>query len=66
MQQASQPHSWPPGWKPKKIRQISSLKGRLGWQGLKAHEYLTAGPHVVSSAHFRKERIAWEMSSGEP
>ena len=61
MQQASQPHSWPPGWKPKKIRQISSLKGRLGWQGLKAHEYLTAGPHVVSSAHFRKERIAWEM-----
>src|SRR5262245_52135335 len=49
------------GWAPTKISRISSLKGRLGWQGLMAHEYQLVGPHVVSSAHFENERIRWEL-----
>ncbi len=50
----------PGHWAPKKIRAISSLKGRLGWQGLKADEYREEGPYVVSSAHFEDRRIQWE------
>ncbi|HFQ4805331.1 TPA: restriction endonuclease subunit S [Vibrio vulnificus] len=42
------------------IKHISSLKGRLGWQGLKADEYQEEGPYVVSSAHFSDNKIMWE------
>jgi type I restriction enzyme, S subunit len=51
----------PAHWEgPKQLGGISSLKGRLGWQGLKAEEYLTEGPYVVSSAHFSDFRIRWD------
>jgi type I restriction enzyme S subunit len=43
-----------------RIKYISSLKGRQGWQGLKAEEYLEKGPHVVSSAHFTNHQIQWD------
>ncbi|KTF19549.1 restriction endonuclease subunit S [Pseudoalteromonas sp. 10-33] len=42
-----------------KIKYISSLKGRQGWQGLKAEEYTDEGPHVLSSAHFNNYIINW-------
>lgn len=35
------------------------MKGRLGWQGLTSDEYLSEGPHVISSAHFSDSRIRW-------
>ena len=44
-----------------KIKYVSSLKGRLGWQGLKAGEYTSEGPYIVSSAHFRNHEINWEI-----
>lgn len=50
----------PEHWEVKKLKYISSLKGRLGWQGLKANEYTNEGPFVVSSAHFQDEVIQWE------
>ena len=50
----------PEHWVPKKITAISSLKGRLGWQGLKADEYRDHGPYVVSSAHFDNFQIDWD------
>ncbi|MBY5920949.1 restriction endonuclease subunit S [Ferrimonas balearica] len=51
----------PEHWQePTRIKFESSLKGRLGWQGLKASEYRDEGPHVVSSAHFRNCVIEWE------
>ncbi|MBL8501517.1 MAG: restriction endonuclease subunit S [Nitrosomonas sp.] len=50
----------PEHWDPKKIGAISSLKGRLGWQGLKAEEYRDHGPYVVSSAHFENHQIDWD------
>lgn len=43
-----------------RIKFISSLKGRLGWQGLKADEYIEEGPYVVSSAHFSEHKIQWD------
>jgi type I restriction enzyme, S subunit len=50
----------PEHWVPKKLGAISSLKGRLGWQGLKADEYREQGPYVVSSAHFDNHKIQWD------
>ena len=44
-----------------KIKYVSSLKGRLGWQGLKAGEYTSEGPYIVSSTHFRNHKINWEI-----
>lgn len=52
------PEHWGP---PTKLKYISSLKGRLGWQGLKASEYTEVGPYVVSSAHFKNQRIIWDQ-----
>jgi type I restriction enzyme S subunit len=43
-----------------RMKYISSLKGRLGWQGLKADEYIEDGPYVVSSAHFSEHKIQWD------
>jgi len=43
-----------------RIKYISSLKGRIGFQGLKADEYIDEGPYVVSSAHFNNHKIEWE------
>lgn len=43
-----------------KMKFISSLKGRQGWQGLKADEYKDEGPHVLSSAHFNNYNIEWD------
>jgi len=51
----------PEGWEiPTKMKFISSLKGRQGWQGLKTGEYRDEGPHVLSSAHFNNYIIEWE------
>ncbi|MBU0673144.1 MAG: restriction endonuclease subunit S [Proteobacteria bacterium] len=44
----------------RRIKFISSLKGRLGWQGLKADEYIDEGPYVLSSAHFSNYIIQWD------
>lgn len=51
----------PAHWnEPVTLGSISSLKGRLGWQGLKAEEYRDEGPYVVSSAHFSNFKIRWD------
>jgi type I restriction enzyme S subunit len=51
----------PEGWNIlTKMKYISSLKGRQGWQGLKAEEYKDEGPHVLSSAHFNNYIIDWD------
>jgi type I restriction enzyme S subunit len=50
----------PAHWSVKNMKHISSLKGRLGWQGLKAEEYRDEGPFVVSSAHFNNFSIDWD------
>ena len=51
----------PEGWEAlTKMKYISSLKGRQGWQGLKVGEYKEEGPHVLSSAHFNNYLIDWD------
>lgn len=52
---------WPERWRATRLKFESSLKGRLGWQGLTADEYRDDGPHVVSSAHFEAQKIRWDL-----
>jgi type I restriction enzyme S subunit len=49
----------PAHWEVSRMKDISFLKGRLGWQGLRADEYAEEGPYVVSSEYFNKASIDW-------
>jgi len=50
----------PPGWKREQLKYNSYLKGRLGWQNLRADEYTRDGPYLVTSEHFVDDRIDWD------
>jgi type I restriction enzyme, S subunit len=52
-------YTLPKSWTRKKIKLIASLKGRLGWQNLRAEEYVDEGPLLVSSTHFYNGEIDW-------
>ena len=49
----------PKHWDVTPLKYVASLKGRLGWQGLRADEYTEDGPFLVTSEHFRNEAIDW-------
>ncbi|MCX6626407.1 MAG: restriction endonuclease subunit S, partial [Candidatus Solibacter sp.] len=49
----------PEGWDIMPLKHVASLKGRLGWQGLRADEYTDEGPYLVTSEHFSNERVDW-------
>ncbi len=49
----------PEHWTVTPLKYIASLKGRLGWQGLRADEYTEEGPFLVTSEHFTNETIDW-------
>lgn len=49
----------PEGWAVTRLKYVASLKGRLGWQGLRADEYTEDGPYLVTSEHFSNEQIDW-------
>ena len=36
------------------------LKGRIGWQGLKASEFLDFGPYLVTGTDFENGHVVWE------
>lgn len=50
----------PATWNVIPVKYIASLKGRLGWQNLRADEYTPEGPFLVTSEHFTDDRIDWE------
>jgi type I restriction enzyme S subunit len=49
----------PEGWEVARLKHVASLKGRLGWQGLRADEYTEEGPYLVTSEHFSNEKVDW-------
>ena len=49
----------PEHWDVTPLKYVASLKGRLGWQGLRADEYTEDGPYLVTSEHFINEAIDW-------
>lgn len=51
--------SIPSHWKTIKLKYASTLKGRIGWQGLRTEEYRDDGPYLVTGTDFNKGYINW-------
>jgi len=50
----------PDHWQLKKIKHTTYVKGRIGWQGLRADEFLESGDsYVVTGTDFENGRITW-------
>jgi len=48
-------------WVTQKLRDVATLKARIGWQGLTTSEYLDTGDYyLVTGTDFANGRIAWE------
>lgn len=52
----------PSEWDIIRMKQYAYLKGRIGWQGLKAEEFIDEGPYLVTGTDFDNGRICWERS----
>ena len=50
----------PEDWEVIKIFGNYFLKGRIGWQGLKASEFTDKGPYLVTGTDFYNGRVNWE------
>ena len=50
----------PTDWEIIFIKRNYFLKGRIGWQGLKASEFKTEGPYLVTGTDFVNGRVNWE------
>lgn len=50
----------PQGWNLKRIKYLSTLKGRIGWQGLTADEYVDKGPFLITGTDFINGTINWD------
>jgi len=50
----------PEHWKINKVKRTTFVKGRIGWQGLRADEFLEHGPYLVTGTDFIKGAIKWE------
>ncbi len=46
-------------WPTRTIKQSSYLKGRIGWQGLRAEEFLEEGPFLITGTDFVGGQIDW-------
>lgn len=50
----------PAHWEIKHFKQFSSMKGRIGWQGLKHSEFIDEGPFLITGMNFKAGRINWD------
>ena len=56
-----QEYEVPNEWKVLKIKETSTLNGRIGWQGLTTKEYLKEGDYfLITGTDFKNGRIDWE------
>jgi len=51
-------HCWPT----EPVKSLFYIKGRLGWKGLKASEFLDEGPFLITGTDFEGGRINWSRS----
>jgi type I restriction enzyme S subunit len=49
----------PKDWEVKKIKHNTYVKGRIGWQGLRADEFTDEGPYLVTGTDFLNKSINW-------
>lgn len=50
----------PEEWSITFIGKSSYLKGRIGWQGLKASEFLEEGPYLVTGTDIQNGSVCWD------
>lgn len=50
----------PSDWEITRIKYMSSLKGRIGWQGLTSEEYQDEGAYLITGVDFLDGGIDWE------
>lgn len=50
----------PEHWNIKLIKNICSLKGRIGWEGLTKDEYISEGPTLITGINFDNGSINWD------
>lgn len=49
----------PEEWEVIKVKFFTYMKGRIGWQGLKADEFIEEGPYLVTGTDFKNGRVNW-------
>ncbi len=54
--------SIPEDWTLLKMKHYSYMKGRIGWQGLTADEFIDEGPYLVTGTDFENGRVCWDRS----
>lgn len=52
----------PSTWDLIRTKHFSYMKGRIGWQGLTADEFIEEGPYLVTGTDFKNGRVCWERS----
>jgi len=57
---ADSPSKIPRDWEVIKMGDAASVKGRIGWRGLKASEYTPKGPCLIANKHVINTKIMWE------
>ena len=50
----------PTEWTVNKVKYLAYMKGRIGWQGLKADEFIEEGPYLVTGTDFVNGKVNWE------
>src|SRR3989338_7620245 len=52
----------PEDWEVKTFKEISFMKGRIGWQGLKQTEFTMNGeePFLITGMNFKDGEIRWD------
>ena len=52
----------PESWKIIRLKYYSYMKGRIGWQGLRADEFTEVGPYLITGTDFENGRIQFDRS----
>src|SRR6185437_767099 len=47
------------GWNRRTIKENAYLRGRIGWQGLRADEFGLEGPYLVTGTDFDRGHVNW-------
>lgn len=50
----------PSDWGTSHLGDLATVKGRIGWRGLKASEYTSHGPYLIANKHISNNIIDWE------
>ena len=52
----------PKSWELIRLKYYSYMKGRIGWQGLRADEFTEEGPYLITGTDFENGRIQFDRS----